>query len=237
MTPNRGAQFIVGDDVLGSTRDDTTNTITLQLGDVVDSDAVSQDAMLVQQPGLCSRPSAATAGRKAAQAYGIRQGDRDVVLGVRDSRSAAIYGGLGEGETCVYADAGQARVVLKDDGSATIYTTDDNTSSGQSCTFQFSATGVVMVWPWGSIEFSEANGLIVNHPSSGASMALGPVSGMPAPFDVVGSTFSVSAALFEAKSPLAKIGTGAFINAAGGSLVGPLATSAVGVGGVFIGTG
>lgn len=149
---DRSAQFIVGADVLASERDATVGTILLQLGDSVVGDVESQAAEQWQQSGFASRPAVAAYGRSSCQVIGIRQGDRDVVIAQRDARSAAIYGELETGETCVYATAGMARVLFKADGSVTMLTTSDNTSSGTTLTMTLSPTqGFIVSTPWGGI--------------------------------------------------------------------------------------
>lgn len=236
MTPNRGAQFITGEDVLSSTRDEATNAIVLQLGDVTANDPSSQEAVLVPQCGFVSRPAKATAGRAAAQAYGLRQGDRDIILGIRDSRSADIYGALSEGESCAYAPAGSARTVWKKN-SVTDYAIG---TDGKPFSFTFDENGMTFLWPWGSFSFTRDNGLQVNHPASETSMAMGPISGLPSPADVIKGAFSVAGGICEVAGALTKLGTGTFSNAVGTVVAGAApqpATPLTASGGVFIGSG
>jgi len=231
--------FIVGADILASARDAVTGLITLQLGDAVRRSVSSQNAELWFPFGWASRPAKATPGKPSAQAFGVCTGGRDAIIGGRDARSNAIYGGLAEGESCAYAPAGQARALFKADGSVTLFTTDDNTATGKSCSFEFRSTGLKAVFPWGSLVFTEADGLVVNHPASGTSMAMGPVDGMPAPLDVIKGAFSVSAPMVEAKG-LVKLGKGPFLNAVAMPTPTPLVGTTgagTGSGGVLIGTG
>jgi len=232
-----------GVDILATALDATTNVISAQLGDALAGIATSHSAEWIQHVGFASRPAKAVPGQGAAQAWVITASDRDLVFASRDTRGSTIYGNLKEGECCVYAPASMARTLYKADGSITHLTTYDNTATGASCTMAFTGAGVKMVWPWGSLEFSEANGLVMNHAKSGAAMALGPVAGLPAPFDVIKSTFSVSAGFAEVAAPLVNIGIAPFSNAAGvqtavipaASPPNAVASPIIGSGRVFIG--
>src|SRR5206468_4135224 len=53
--------------------------------------------------------------------------------------------------TCLYAPAGQARIVLKKDGSITAYTTGDNTEGGPSILLSLGPDGLKIGVPWGAI--------------------------------------------------------------------------------------
>lgn len=219
MSPPKSAIFGHGLDVLGSTRSDATGLVTVQLGDNVASDGVagqatSQNAEWWQHVGLCSRPARPAAGTRAAQVITLTQSDQDICVASRDSRASTIYGSLKDGETAVYASEGQARTIYKADGSITHYTTDDNTATGNGVYLRVTATALQFVAPWGTLEFSKANGLVVRHGDSGAEMALGPVSGLPAPLNVIRSGFRVAAGVCSIKGSTVKIGAGPFLNCA-----------------------
>lgn len=96
-----------------------------------------------QHVGFASRPPKADPGNAAAQAFLIRQGGIDAAIASQDLRGLAIYGNLADGETCVYAGGAdgkaQARVLLKADGSATLYTKKGNTDGGAGMMIQLDA--------------------------------------------------------------------------------------------------
>ena len=225
--------FIIGSDVLASARDAVTNLITLQLGDAVRRAVTSQNAELWFPFGWASRPAKATPGKPSAQVIGICTGGRDAILGGRDARSNAIYGGLAEGESCAYAPAGQARCLFKADGSVTLFTTDDNTDTGKSCSFRFGPEGLRAVWPWGSLEFTKDGGLRITHASSKTQMTMGPISGGLIPSAISG-TFAVTAGVATLKTSVVKLGPGPWVNVAYNPLVTPSPAGAAGSLTVFV---
>jgi len=127
--------FDVGVDILATTLDPATGTITAQLGDVARGVADNNSAEVWQGAcGVLSRPALADAGKASCQAVTLKTGSYDVCIGYRDLRATEIYGNLAPGETCLYATTGMARELLKKDGSARQFTTDDNTRTGNSIT-------------------------------------------------------------------------------------------------------
>lgn len=124
----------VGYDILTTTVNTVTHKILAQLGDVFKEETDTDNAEWWQHVGFASRPPKPEAGKKAAQAVCIRTGDHDVVIASQDLRGLDLYGALDFGETCLYAPGttgtGQARVLLKKDGSVNIFTKSDNDSGG-----------------------------------------------------------------------------------------------------------
>jgi hypothetical protein len=177
MAPRPEDRFDVGADILGSTID-AFGTVTIQTGDVVAAEVISNSAAWWQQVGFVSRPAAAQAGVAAAQVVTIKQGTTDVAIASRDPRGQAIYGNLGPGDTCVYAPGptgnGQACVQVKGSGAVTLYTTDDNTSEGNGVYLRVDPTKLAFVAPWGSLVF-DASGLHVKT-ANGARIDLGGVA-------------------------------------------------------------
>lgn len=123
-----------GLDVLATVVNTTTKTITAMLGSSAGEETESANAEWWQHVGFSSRPSNPTKGSASAQVITLKGTDVDAAIASRDIRGQAIYGNLGPGETCVYATGangtGQARVLLKTDGSINLYTRAGNTSSG-----------------------------------------------------------------------------------------------------------
>lgn len=124
----------VGVDILSTTRDEGTKTITAQIGDVVGEEVDADNAEIWQQPGLASRPSKAEPKKAACQAVVIRETGHDVCIAMRDVRGQEIAGNLKEGETCVYSggadNKAQARSLWKADGSISHVTFVGNDPSG-----------------------------------------------------------------------------------------------------------
>lgn len=138
----RGA-IQVGYDILTTTVNKVTKKILVQLGDVHKQTTDTDNAEWWQQVGFASRPPKPDAGKKAAQAVCIRAGDHDICIASQDLRGLDLYGNLDHGETCLYAPGttgtGQARVLLKKDGSINLYTRKGNTSGGAGMIIQVDA--------------------------------------------------------------------------------------------------
>jgi hypothetical protein len=111
----------IGLDVLKTSLSKATNLITAQLGDVVSSEALSDDASWWQHVGFASRPRKPTPGKSSAQVVVVTRSDHDAVIASRDARAAAIYGQLDDGETAVFASVdGGAIIVFDKNGGATL---------------------------------------------------------------------------------------------------------------------
>lgn len=131
---NLGSIFQVGVDILKTTLS-STKLILAQIGDVVSKTVESDGNEWWQHVGFVSRPPEASPGVSASQAVAIERGDRNVIIASRDTRGASLSGSLQPGETCVYAagdGTGQGRILLKADGSVSVYTTDGNVAGGDA---------------------------------------------------------------------------------------------------------
>lgn len=151
MPPPPSSMLQVGLDVLRTVRDDTTKAILAYLGDVVGATgdeatpgaSDGERAAWWQHVGLVSRPSKPERGKAACQVVAYRQTDHDVVIASRDLRGLELAGKLEDGETCLYAGGtdgtGQARVILKADGAAMLYTKAGNVDGGGGMTVHLDA--------------------------------------------------------------------------------------------------
>lgn len=182
--PSLSSLFAIGVDVLSAFRDATTNAVLFQTGDVVTGQVESDRVESWQHVGLVSIPSNPIAGQAACQSVVIKRGDIDVCTNTRDMRGLAIAGTLVAGETCLYGPGhdgnSQGRVLIKDNGGVTIFTTDDNTPTGKAVALSVSPTGMKFTAPWGSFTF-DATGFHLKT-KAGPRIDMGGISipGLPA---------------------------------------------------------
>ena len=166
--------FSLGDDVLFSECDPSkNNTIMVQVGDAtVDAQNTTggSPAEWWQHVGFASRPSPVSGTGKsadAAQAVVINHTHSDVVIASRDVRYQSIYGSLKQGETALYATGsdgkGQARILLKQDGSINLFTKKNNLSANKGL-------GLFIAAKEDSISLINSTGSAVQVDSSGTRM-------------------------------------------------------------------
>lgn len=141
--PSLSAMFLVGVDILRTVRKAKTKTILAQIGNVAGDTVDSDEVEWWQQVGFASRPRKAETGSAAAQAFVVRRGDHDAAIASRDLRGQELAGQLEDGETCVYATEGQARILLKKDGTVSLFTTAGNDASGTGITLNVKADGSI----------------------------------------------------------------------------------------------
>jgi len=130
--------------VLGTRVAEKTKRILCQTGsNVGEGQPDASEVEHVQHVGFASRPSNNELGKDAASALVLRLGNREIAVASFDERGLPLYGNLKAGETCVYAagadGAGQARILLKDNGSINLYTRKGNTEGGVGMMFQMDA--------------------------------------------------------------------------------------------------
>lgn len=161
-SPAASGNFLTGVDLLGSVVDPATGTIILQTGDVANQFSEADNVESWQTTGVISRPSNPQPGTPngACQGFIVRQSNNDVCLATRDIRSQKIAGSLQPGETCVYAAGvdgnAQARLLLKANGNAALYTSQGNTQGGASIMVQVNATsGITLSTPWGALSIGQ----------------------------------------------------------------------------------
>ena len=120
MTPGLGLLIDVGVDILKTSKTNASAFITAQIGNVLTSIASGDVSEWWQHVGFASRPRKPTPGTSAAQAVVIKRSDHDAVIASRDSRSAAVYDSLVDGETAIFASEGDAIIILRVDGTIEI---------------------------------------------------------------------------------------------------------------------
>lgn len=175
---------------MSTTIDAITGILTAQIGDAVKGIASSSGAEIWQQWGFASLPTPPQNGQSGAQALVMKRGVLDIIFAGRDPRAGAIWGNLKPGEVAVFGTGptgtGQGRMLLKQDGSVTLYTTDSNTAGGNAVFLRVSPTnGLEFVSPWGTLTLGPHGFHVV---AGVAALDLATVSGMP----LGGSYFTVT---------------------------------------------
>ena len=170
--PSLRDAFRVGLAVVGSTVSKATGAILLTLADTFHQTQESVTAELWNPGGWLYRPSnpapikndgtSGASSTGAAEAFTIRRGDRDIVLGLRDERGQKLAGNLGPGEFCAYAPgpngSSQGRILGKGDGSIAMYALQGNVQGGASVTVQVLPSGNINIaGPFGGISISNGN--------------------------------------------------------------------------------
>ncbi len=172
QTPSANKDILTISDIIGigtnNTPGNTTNSITLQLGNATSGEVYTQDAMLFNSPGLMSLPvppgtidingnfTPSTTSSSGAQAISFMRNDQYIVLGTRDTRLQSNPGNIGPGETCLYGLLGQAAVTCKADSSITLSTTSTGDATGTNIQLTVSPKGLYFVSPFGSLSFDAA---------------------------------------------------------------------------------
>jgi|SRR5579875_846453 len=158
MTPSEifFTLFDVGKDILASALDKATSVILCQVGNATDDTPDTDAAELWGPPGYYGIPAAPTKGKPSCQCVTLRQSDHDMILATRDTRDSSIYGALQAGERCIAGGyPNQNRVLLKNDGSITIYTAQGNAAGGASIAMQMNADGSInLASPLGAISLA-----------------------------------------------------------------------------------
>lgn len=200
----------IGIDVLTTTVSKATNKILAQVGNVVGEVSENDNVEWWQHYGFFSRPPKPEKGKKAAQAIVVDRGGRSAAIASQDQRGLELYGNADHGEAGIYSAGedgkGQARVLCKKDGSVNIYTTHDNTDQGRAVYLRVAPDGFSFVAPWGTLKF-DPTGLHALH-SSGASINLGGIAGLPAPLDQISSYVKMSAGVIQQEAAMQANGVG-----------------------------
>lgn len=178
----------IGNDVLGTSINTTNGAISAQIGDSVNREVTCDNAEWIQHVGFASRPASAEPGKSSCQVLSIERTDRDICYASRDLRGTKLYGSLGAGETCIYANGpratGTSIISLKDDGTdATIAleVRQGNSSSGNPIRVTVKSTGEVKIVA-GSCQVT-INGQTGDITIDGSSVNLGGVGGAPVVVD------------------------------------------------------
>lgn len=168
-----GQLFDIGVDILVSTLQ-PNGSILVQTGDSTSESADTDAAEWWQHTGFASRPAVPSRGASSCQGIAFRSNDRDVIVASRDVRGTTIYGNLSDGETCVYASAGQARQLFKKNGSISQITTNDNTATGTTVGTYVGPDKIQLYNEHGSITI-DANGITLAVAGGQAGLQIGSV--------------------------------------------------------------
>jgi hypothetical protein len=211
-------QFFDVSDVLSSTLDPATGTLTIQLGDVTKGRADSNKAEVWQgASGVCSRPALPTQGKASCQCLHLKRSDHDMGFAYRDLRATSIYGNLSPGDTCLYATSGAALAMCRaKDGSSRLMTNDTNAATGRVVfagvsSYYTSTDGQRHLggeWrryaPWGG-EWHDQNGYHFRH-WTGIKIDAGGFA-MPAPFSQNVATYQLTAGMVTIQAGIVALGT------------------------------
>lgn len=172
--PTLSQLFAVGIDVLRTVINGATGIVSAQLGSVASESVDTTDAEWWQHVGFISRPAAATAKQSACQAVTIRRGDRDVIVATRDLRGITLAGQLKDGETCIYAPgadgSAQGRILLKADGSVSVYSRTDGAAKGMVISVTPSSDTIAIVNAAGFGLIIDGNGVRLTAKDAGLSL-------------------------------------------------------------------
>jgi phage gp45-like len=129
-----------------STEINEANKIICQTGFNEDGVVIDQVNELVQQQGIVSLPIKPEANTQVApSAMTLDDGQRKYTIAVQDARGNSVISDLKAGEICLYAAGedgnSQGNIKLRTDGSINLYTTSDNTNSGNPLTVAFTKDG------------------------------------------------------------------------------------------------
>lgn len=127
-------------DCLGTTVDPSTFSILAQVGNASSGtnngnngpEVYSDNNEIWSPPGLISIPAGVSnlPTTVAPQLIYLERPDQNIVLGHKDIRLQDIIGSLQPGETCLFGGGAtgtaQGRILIKQDGSVNIYTTQGN---------------------------------------------------------------------------------------------------------------
>jgi hypothetical protein len=198
-------------DIVGSQRDEETNSITCQLGSAENQETELENCELWQQYGFVSRPPNASAGPDGAtQALAFHTSGHPTILATKDHRSQELYGKMKPGSACIFATGengtGMARILVKGNGDIVLFTTEDNTETGAGTYFKIGPSGLEYFAPWGTMSF-DSTGFHVST-QYGAKLDLGGVS-IPAPLDALASYATLTAATVTAAGNLVFLGKNA----------------------------
>jgi hypothetical protein len=195
--------FAFGLDVMASALDATTNAITMVLGDSTSGSTDSSDNEgMGCGPSFVSMAAPPSSGAPSCQVVAIRQGDKNVVIAAKDFRACDRYANLQPGEACMFATVGRARILAKKNGAITLYTTDDNTASGNPVFFTLDPKkGLLFVAPWGRFEFSPTR-FMMKHGSSDGSK----------------TNFRIDAGGADIPAPLSGLGVGSYFTVKSGTI-------------------
>lgn len=185
-------------------------SVTVNLGFAESGELQSSQAEVWGTPGIVSVPAlpVKTANNTdAAQCLYFSRNDQNIAFAFRDTRSQAQAGNINPGETCIYAQTGQGRVLLKNDNSVTLVTSD---ADGNNMEMTLSPTGWYYKAPFGKITF-DATGFHVSNATGGridlnATAAPGPLAA------VVGSSVTITTGSFTVNSGSIMLGPTTGVN-------------------------
>ena len=186
----RSRLFGFGQDVLNVAFDQVTGVMIAQTGDAINGVTGASNVEIWQPWGLVSNPGVATPGSSAAQGLLVHGGDRDILIAGRDLRTANSFGNCPPGRTVLFSSTSAAKVVVSEDGSVTMFTTDSGQLGGNGVMCRLAPDGFTVLGPWGALVLDGTGFHVTTH--GGPTLDMGGVGGLPGPFAALGSSFVVS---------------------------------------------
>lgn len=206
---SKGIKFQLGC-VTYSGRDDD-DFIGVQIDAVGDGPAIAP-FQLLHPYGFASRPLDPVTDESGNPLIGCtalygQQGNECFAWLADDPRAAPTITALKKGESVQYGPRGQF-VRCHEDGSISLFTTDDGTYDGRSVFFRVAPTGFTFSAPWGRITFDDRGFHVLT--SAGARIDLGYGDlGLPAPLDGLTSYAKMTAHMVSLKGTATVLGANA----------------------------
>lgn len=188
--------------VLGSKYDDD-GFLCVQVETFSSNDVTTGWFRLYNPHGFQTRPLDPD-GISACQAMYWIDGTIGYAILLNDPRQQDALLQSKKGEIFFHGPGGSF-VRMEEDGTISLFTTDDGTTAGRSVQFQVSSKGLLFNFPYGRLTFDDT-GFHVLH-NSGARIDLGAIGGMPAPLDALQSYVAMSAAIAKVEGAAVSLGS------------------------------
>lgn len=166
--------------VLGTELVDKTKKILAKIGSVTGEGQTDSDKVeWWQHAGFASRPAKPNKDKEEATgALVLRIGRYEIAFASQDNRTNVIYGALKDGETCVFGGGAdgksQGRILIKDDGSVSIYSRAGNAEAGDGLMINLDASNdtIRLLNSTGNGIIIDPDGVKITSGGSGSSLTL-----------------------------------------------------------------
>lgn len=194
-------------DILATDSDDESSETRANLGfadGTSQAQGVGSNTPVWSQFGFTSRV-ADPDENGAAMALSVQLGDQHRVFATRDMRSHGKLPQLKPGESMQFGAAGQF-VRCHQDGSLSLYTTDDGTPNGRSIHLHMSPTdGFEMACPWGRFTMGPMGIHLVHY--AGGRLDIGALAGLPGILSALDSYATLTASMANVSGNIVSLGS------------------------------